>query len=193
MSKANKLRTAALTRAAQSSETSGTATSLSITPAQGRHPAKMVRYAAYGSLPRRFRADQQGRGRGACEGGQRALVQRWHVHLHGRKGRHEVIGLGCLDFFPLRTVACRTGCIVFVQMTNRGISPKDGTAVGYEWNPQSNAHMDKSCRSVCLSGCLTSGGALGDVNEPGLLRVAGLCPLGTVVTDGRADGVLGEH
>jgi U4/U6 small nuclear ribonucleoprotein PRP31 len=35
LSKANKLRTAALTRAAQASETSGTATSLSITPAKG--------------------------------------------------------------------------------------------------------------------------------------------------------------
>jgi len=35
MSKANKLRTAALTRAAQSAQTSGTATSLAVTPAQG--------------------------------------------------------------------------------------------------------------------------------------------------------------
>ena len=35
MSKANKLRTAALTRSAQQSELSGMATSLSVTPAQG--------------------------------------------------------------------------------------------------------------------------------------------------------------
>jgi U4/U6 small nuclear ribonucleoprotein PRP31 len=35
LSKANKLRTAALTRAAQSAETSGMATSLSITPVKG--------------------------------------------------------------------------------------------------------------------------------------------------------------
>jgi U4/U6 small nuclear ribonucleoprotein PRP31 len=35
MSKATKLRTAALTRAAQAAQTSGTATSLSITPVQG--------------------------------------------------------------------------------------------------------------------------------------------------------------
>jgi len=35
MSKANKLRTAALTRSAQASQSSGTATSLSVTPAQG--------------------------------------------------------------------------------------------------------------------------------------------------------------
>jgi U4/U6 small nuclear ribonucleoprotein PRP31 len=35
MSKANKLRTAALTRSAQASHSSGTATSLSVTPAQG--------------------------------------------------------------------------------------------------------------------------------------------------------------
>ena len=35
MSKANKLRTAALTRAAQSAQTSGTATSLTVTPVQG--------------------------------------------------------------------------------------------------------------------------------------------------------------
>lgn len=35
MSKSNKLRTAALTRAAQSAQTSGTATSLTVTPVQG--------------------------------------------------------------------------------------------------------------------------------------------------------------
>lgn len=35
MSKANKLRTAALSRSAQASQSSGTATSLSVTPAQG--------------------------------------------------------------------------------------------------------------------------------------------------------------
>jgi len=35
MSKANKLRTAAITRSAQSASSSGTATSLSVTPAQG--------------------------------------------------------------------------------------------------------------------------------------------------------------
>ena len=35
MSKANKLRTAAISRSAQASQTSGTATSLSVTPAQG--------------------------------------------------------------------------------------------------------------------------------------------------------------
>ena len=35
MSKANKLRTAAISRSAQASQSSGTATSLSVTPAQG--------------------------------------------------------------------------------------------------------------------------------------------------------------
>ncbi|KAJ3481827.1 hypothetical protein NLJ89_g12179 [Agrocybe chaxingu] len=35
MSKANKLRTAAITRSAQAAQSSGTATSLSVTPAQG--------------------------------------------------------------------------------------------------------------------------------------------------------------
>ena len=36
MSKKNKLRTAAITRSAQQAESSGTATSLSVTPAQGK-------------------------------------------------------------------------------------------------------------------------------------------------------------
>ena len=85
LSKANKLRTAALTRAAQSSQTSGTATSLTVTPIQGPSHGSLFIFSFSGShiFACRFRTDQP---RGCCpksQRGERPMVCGWDVLIRG--------------------------------------------------------------------------------------------------------------
>ena len=92
LSKANKLRMAALTKAAQGSgsgsgaATSGTATSLTVTPVQGSWSYTVQCLSECSCLLRRVRAHQPRSCSGTCEGGQRALVLEWHVLLCWAEG-----------------------------------------------------------------------------------------------------------
>jgi hypothetical protein len=79
MSKQNKLRTAALTRAAQSSQTSGTASSLVVTPVHGAL-AKPVTLCLELKLNIRFRNNEP-RGGAARAGGKRSLVRERHIFV----------------------------------------------------------------------------------------------------------------
>ena len=107
LSKANKLRVAALTKAAQSgtaSTTSGTATSLTVTPVQGTHGAHLGRCVGADRTCRRLRAYQPRCRRGARQGGERALVFKWHVLLCRTEGHDdsEVDSQRSVALFPHR-------------------------------------------------------------------------------------------
>lgn len=96
LSKANKLRTAAITRSAQSVQSSGTATSLTVTPVQGYSTLVVYPLFFLKHYICRFRIDKSRRGRCKSERSEREVVCWWHFLFRWTEGNMNPMVLALL-------------------------------------------------------------------------------------------------